>query len=106
MKDKLNFGMFLMLLILSCNTTSQNRTAQIRFKKTEYNFGQLKLNVPSQTTFAFTNPGNAPLLILDVKTTCGCTAPKWPKKPIKPDQKGEIYNRPHKLDNKLSYNFY
>jgi hypothetical protein len=90
MKDKLIFGIFLMLLIFSCNSIPQNKTAQIHFKTREYKFGELKINAPAQTAFSFTNPGKTPLLILDVKTTCGCTVPKWPKKPVKPGRNGEI----------------
>ncbi|MCD6597205.1 MAG: DUF1573 domain-containing protein [Bacteroidales bacterium] len=89
LKETLTCIIFL-LLVHSCKTTTQNNNAQIRFEKTEYNFGELKQNSPAQTTFTFTNPGQTPLLILDVKTTCGCTVPKWPEKPVKPGKKGEI----------------
>jgi len=28
--------------------------------------------------------------LCDVKTSCGCTIPEWPRKPVKPGAKGEI----------------
>jgi hypothetical protein len=40
--------------------------------------------------FEFTNTGNAPLVITDVKSTCGCTVPSKPKEPIMPGKTGEI----------------
>lgn len=40
--------------------------------------------------FEFTNTGNAPLVISDVKSTCGCTVPSKPKEPIMPGKTGEI----------------
>lgn len=38
----------------------------------------------------FTNTGNSPLLISDIKKSCGCTAPEWPKEPIQPGKSGQI----------------
>ena len=41
-------------------------------------------------TFTFTNKGNAPLIIVDVRSTCGCTVPSKPDSPILPGKKGKI----------------
>lgn len=41
-------------------------------------------------TFIFTNTGNAPLIIDDVKSTCGCTVPTKPTEPILPGKTGKI----------------
>ena len=38
----------------------------------------------------FSNKGKTPLVIYDVKASCGCTVPTWPKAPIKPDGKSLI----------------
>ncbi|PZR09480.1 MAG: hypothetical protein DI539_21930 [Flavobacterium psychrophilum] len=40
--------------------------------------------------FEFTNTGDAPLIIKDVKSSCGCTVPSWPKEPIAPGKSGKI----------------
>ena len=40
--------------------------------------------------FAFTNEGDAPLLITNVKTSCGCTVPSYSKEPILPGKSGEL----------------
>jgi hypothetical protein len=40
--------------------------------------------------FEFTNTGNAPLIITEAKSTCGCTVPSWPKEPIAPGKTGKI----------------
>jgi hypothetical protein len=41
--------------------------------------------------FTFRNTGNAPLLIADVSSGCGCTVPKnWPRELIPPGGKGTI----------------
>jgi len=41
-------------------------------------------------TFTFTNTGNAPLIISEVKTSCGCTVPTYSKEAIMPGKDGEI----------------
>jgi hypothetical protein len=40
--------------------------------------------------FIFTNEGKVPLIIQDVKSTCGCTIPEWPKEPVLPGKTGKI----------------
>ncbi len=41
-------------------------------------------------TFRFTNTGADSLRISNVKVTCGCTVPEWPKEPVPPGGKGAI----------------
>jgi len=43
-----------------------------------------------KAVFTFTNIGNAPLVINEVIASCGCTIPKYDKRPIAPGQKGSI----------------
>ncbi|HOD10997.1 MAG TPA: DUF1573 domain-containing protein [Flavobacterium sp.] len=40
--------------------------------------------------FEFTNTGDAPLIISDVKSSCGCTVPSKPTEPIQPGKTGKI----------------
>lgn len=63
---------------------------QIIFESSEYNFGTIKTGEKVSNTFVFSNTGTEDLLILGVQTSCGCTAPDWPKQPILPGEKGEI----------------
>lgn len=41
-------------------------------------------------TFEFTNTGNAPLVISNVLSTCGCTVPTYSTEPIMPGKSGKI----------------
>ncbi|MDR0832749.1 MAG: DUF1573 domain-containing protein [Candidatus Symbiothrix sp.] len=43
-----------------------------------------------KTVFYVINNTGAPIMITNVKTTCGCTVPAWTKTPIEPGKKGEI----------------
>lgn len=40
--------------------------------------------------FQFKNTGDAPLIITNVQSTCGCTVPTKPTEPIMPGKMGEI----------------
>ncbi len=41
-------------------------------------------------TFEFKNTGDAPLIISNVQSTCGCTVPTKPTEPILPGKMGKI----------------
>lgn len=43
-----------------------------------------------QRTFEFKNTGDAPLIITNVQSTCGCTVPSKPTEPIMPGKTGKI----------------
>lgn len=61
------------------------------FDKSEHDFGQIVQGTPQETIFAFTNTGDAPLIITDAKSSCGCTVPQYPKNtPIAPGASGEM----------------
>lgn len=40
--------------------------------------------------FPFTNTGDSPLLISEIKVTCSCTTSEFPTAPVKPGEKGII----------------
>ncbi len=72
--------------------TAFNSLAQgaFKFEKTEHNFGNIEEGVQATYTFNFKNIGDAPIVIANVKPSCGCTAPKWPKEPILPRETSSI----------------
>ncbi|MGV8945722.1 MAG: DUF1573 domain-containing protein [Lutibacter sp.] len=53
-------------------------------------YGKIALNADGLRIFKFKNTGKSPLVITDVKSSCGCTIPKKPTEPILPGQTGEI----------------
>lgn len=63
----------------------------ITFQKTEHDFGKINEADGRVTTiFSFKNEGMDPLVLSNVRASCGCTTPKWPHEPIEPGQVGEI----------------
>ena len=64
------------------------------FDKAEHDFGTIEQGTPQETVFTFTNTGNAPLIITNATSSCGCTVPEYPKNtPIEPGQSGEMLVR-------------
>lgn len=66
------------------------KEAVITFDKMEHEFGKILQGEVVTYSFHFTNTGNAPLLITNVNTSCGCTVGDFPREPIKPGQDGFI----------------
>jgi hypothetical protein len=59
---------------------------EIEFEKTVHDYGDVPYNGNGECEFRFTNTGDAPLLIQKPKSSCGCTIPSWPDKPIFPGE--------------------
>jgi len=81
--------LFVGLISLS-SFAQEKKVAKIEFKTTVIDYGTIEKGSNGVRTFEFTNTGNAPLVISNVKSTCGCTVPKKPKDPIMPGETGEI----------------
>lgn len=72
-------------------TTKAENYAEIKFDTLRHDFGHFSKKEPIvRCSFAFTNTGTAPLIIHQAFASCGCTVPVWPRKPIKPGERGEI----------------
>ena len=54
--------------------------------KTEIDFGTFDKSEVKETTIEIKNIGDNPLVIVDVSTTCGCTAATYDKRPAKPGE--------------------
>ena len=67
--------------------------ARIVFEEMAHDFGTMKEGAVVEHTFDFKNEGKVPLIISNVRSSCGCTAPSWPKDPIEPGKKGKIQVR-------------
>lgn len=65
--------------------------AVITFEKTDHDFGKInEADGKVTTVFTFKNEGMESLVLSNVRASCGCTTPKWPRQPIEPGQTGEI----------------
>ena len=71
-------------------TETSDKLAVIKFEKEEHDFGSLLQGEVVSYSFHFTNTGNAPLLISEVGSSCGCTVGDYPREPIAPGKDGAI----------------
>ena len=73
--------------------------AFIEFETKTVKLDSVKVGSTVHNSFEFNNTGKIPLIIKDVKSSCGCTIVAFNKKPVAPGKCGKIefyYNAPHK----------
>lgn len=63
---------------------------QMTFETEVIDYGKIELKADGVRVFKFTNTGKSPLIISNIKSTCGCTVPKAPEDPIMPGEEGTI----------------
>lgn len=63
---------------------------EITFTKLEHDFGRLIQGEQVVYVFKFTNTGKSDLLISKVSASCGCTASKYTRDPVKPGKEGKV----------------
>ena len=80
------FGSILLLFFISFSLNAQ----EFKFEKEIIDYGKIDKGSNGERTFVFTNVGDQPLIIKNIQSSCGCTVPKKPEKPIMPGEKGEI----------------
>lgn len=64
--------------------------AVITFTMLEHNFGAVKAGEKVGCIFPFTNTGDADLVLTSATASCGCTVPKYNKKPVAPGDAGTV----------------
>jgi hypothetical protein len=77
------------------HATATPAAASIKWANQQINIGEIPQGKPVTFEFVFTNTGKEPILITDVKASCGCTTPDYSKSPVKPGEKGivkAVYN--------------
>ena len=72
------------------NFRQKNGGASLLFNETEYEFPPVEQGTDLEHSFYFVNNGDAPLVLTNVKGSCGCTNVDYPQNPIKPGEKGII----------------
>lgn len=64
--------------------------AVLTFNKPEHDFGKVKAGEKVGCIFTYTNTGDADLVITSASASCGCTVPRFDKKPVPPGGAGTI----------------
>jgi hypothetical protein len=74
----------------TAQSTANPNAATVDFPEETYNFGEVSEGPQVTHEFKFTNNGKEPLILSNVKASCGCTTPSWPKDPILPGKESSI----------------
>jgi hypothetical protein len=64
--------------------------AKFKWEETTHDFGKIDQGKPVSTEFTFTNSGTTPLVISNVKGSCGCTVTEYTKEAIAPGKTGNV----------------
>ena len=93
------FALILVIGLLAFSINAQEKVVSdkvddnapiFKFETEIVNYGDIARNSDGLKVLKFTNIGKSPLIITNVKASCGCTVPTSPKEPIMPGDEGEI----------------
>jgi hypothetical protein len=62
----------------------------ISFNEKVHDYGTIYKGGDGTTKFVYSNKGKEPLILSRVKSSCGCTIPKWSRQPLLPGQSDTI----------------
>ena len=71
-------------------TAQDSQKPEFKFNEEKHDFGKIPQGTPVTTVFEFTNVGKEPLILTEVRPTCGCTITDYTKTPVKSGTKGTI----------------
>ena len=84
----------ILLFTIHAQSSAQNLVASeagvLQFETEEIDFGTIQKGANGERVFTFKNTGTVPIIIAEVKTSCGCTVPSKPKGPIMPGAMSQI----------------
>jgi len=75
---------------VSVESGTPTAMAKFKWEKTTHDFGKIQQGKPVSIEFTFTNQGSSPLVISNVKGSCGCTVTQYTKEPIAPGKAGNV----------------
>lgn len=98
MKKIVSFAMALMCVFTlsaqndasSAKKDKKSKEPVILFEKTVHDYGNIHKGDNGVCEFVFKNTGKSDLVLTNVRSSCGCTVPDWPKNPIPPKKSAVI----------------
>jgi len=83
-------AILLLLVTVSANAQTNDTTLVIQFAAVVHDYGTIQQGSDGGCEFTFENKGKTPLVLSNVRASCGCTVPTWPREPILPGSTGVI----------------
>ena len=79
------------LLAVVCVAAQEPKGAEIEFQTTVVDFGAIPQDGGKQLMrLSFTNTGDVPLVVTEVRTSCSCMSVKYERKKIEPSERGVL----------------
>ena len=93
-----NLFVLALIVVLSVKVASAQLTVNPNGAHAEFKWlsaetqdlGKVEQGKPVTITYEFINTSKVPLIITNVKPSCGCTNPDYTKTPVLPNQKGYV----------------
>ena len=90
--------LFVATLLLSVQVSAQDKVEpntnpnapKFSFVSEVIDYGELNKGDDGLRFFDFVNEGKEPLIISNVRSSCGCTVPEYPRTPIGPGESSQI----------------
>ncbi len=90
MKTLLFTAILLFAVSIGVKAQTADTTVVINFASTVHDYGTISQGADGSHDFKFTNLGKSPLILNNVRSSCGCTVPSWTREPIAPGKGGVI----------------
>ncbi len=92
MRKLIVFMSMMLFAVLGMKAQDKPATPQdsIVFESTTHDYGTVVQASDGSCQFVFKNKGKAPIVLNEVKASCGCTVPEWTRTPVAPGEKGTI----------------
>ncbi len=95
----------LILFMFASLQADEKKGPQLTFENDRHDYGTVYLDDMPETKLAikFTNTGDEPLILENVRACCGTRVTQWPREPIAPGEEGVINvefrlaPRPHRI---------
>lgn len=84
------FTFIVLPFVLALASPAAAQQGKLVFPETTHAFGTVYEGDEATYTFTFRNDGNAPLKLISVNPSCGCTTPEWTQDPIAPGGTGSV----------------
>ena len=82
--------LYLKILAVNISKTTTTSMTEVAIDNLKLDFGSFIHSEIQERSFVLTNIGEAPLIVQDITTSCGCMKTRYVKKPIPPGEKLEI----------------
>lgn len=89
------FGALTLSFAQTTNSTVKKEVKKVEKSKLvcenpDGNLGTVPQGIPATAVYKLKNTGDTPIVITNVRTSCGCTSKSYKKEPIKPGETTEI----------------